>query len=98
MKINSIPSSDMVESYKGKIIQPMQKTDRSVKPDRVELSDDAKSFLSVIKEVKDKLEIETDGEKKHLDEVAEQIKNGTYNVDSSKVAEKILGGNIDVTI
>ena len=98
MKINSIPSNDMVESYKGQTVQPVQKAEKNVPPDRVELSDEAKSFASVIKEVKDRLETETDSEKKHTEEVAKKIADGTYKVDSAKVAEKILGGNFDVTV
>jgi flagellar biosynthesis anti-sigma factor FlgM len=98
MKISSIPSGDMVESYKGKTVQSVQKTERNVEPDRVELSDDAKSFASVIKEVKDSLETDTDFDKKHVEEVAKRIANGTYRIDSAKVAEKILGGNFDATV
>ena len=97
MKINSIPSSNMVESYKSKTVAPAQKTEQSMAADRVELSDEAKSFAAVIKEVKDQMETQTDSESKRVEEVAKQIANGTYNVDSSKVAEKILGGNFDTT-
>ncbi len=98
MKINSIPSSNMVESYKGKSVNPAKKAEQSVAPDRVDLSDEAKSFASVIKEVKTQLDTRTEGETKHVEEVANQIANGTYKVDSSKVAEKILGGNFDITV
>ena len=98
MKINSIPSSNMVESYKSKTVQSTQKTQQHMESDRVELSDEAKSFAAVIKEVKDQLETPTDSESKRVEEVAKQIANGTYKVDSSKVAEKILGSNFDVTL
>ncbi|MGI5970208.1 MAG: flagellar biosynthesis anti-sigma factor FlgM [Oscillospiraceae bacterium] len=98
MKINSIPPSDIVESYKGKAVRPAQQAECNIKPDRVELSDEAVSFTAVIKEVKDKLDERTDDEKMKIDDVARQIENGTYKVDSSKVAEKMLGGNLDVTV
>ena len=95
MKINAIPPSDMVESYKGRKIQPVQKTERTMESDRVEFSDGARSFASVIKSVKDKLDTRTDDEIKHFEEVAKQIADGTYKVDGSQVAEKILGGRYD---
>lgn len=98
MKINSIPSSNMVESYKGKPVKPVEQAQQSYKSDRVELSDEAKSFSAVIQEVKDKLDVRTSGEKRHLDDVARQIEDGTYDVDSSKIAEKMLGGNFDATV
>ena len=98
MKISFIPPSDMVESYKGKPVQATQKTERNMEPDRVELSDEAKSFASVIKNVKDQLETETDTDNKHVADVAKRIANGTYRVDSEKVAGKILGGHFDVTV
>ena len=98
MKISSIPPSDMVESYKGKSVQSARKADRNLEPDRVELSDDAKSFAAVIKQVKDRLETDADGGKKHMEDVARRIASGTYRVDSEKVAEKILGGNFDATV
>ncbi len=98
MKINSIPSSNMVESYKGKTVQPVEKTQQSYKSDRVELSDDAKSFAAVIQDVKDKLDTRTDAEQKRIDEVASQIQNGTYNVNKTDIAEKMLGGNFDITV
>jgi flagellar biosynthesis anti-sigma factor FlgM len=69
-----------------------------MEPDRVELSEDAKSFASVIKDVKDKLETESDIDKKHMEEVAKRIANGTYRVDSEEVAGKILGGNFDAKV
>jgi flagellar biosynthesis anti-sigma factor FlgM len=98
MKISYIPPSDMVESYKGKAVQATQKTERSMEPDRVELSDEAKSFASVIKNVKEQLAAESDIDKKHAEEVAKKIANGTYRVDSEKVAGKILGGHFDTTV
>lgn len=98
MKINSIPPNSMVESYKEKMVKPAQGADNSYKPDRVEFSDDAKSFASVIKEVKDKLDTRAEGEKKHIEEVARQVENGTYSVDSSEVIEKMLGGSFDITV
>ncbi len=95
MKINSIPSSDMVESYKGRTMQPIQKTERAIESDKVEFSDGARSFASVIKSVKDKLDTQTDAERSHFDEVAKQVADGTYKVDSSKVAGRMLGGRYD---
>jgi flagellar biosynthesis anti-sigma factor FlgM len=95
LKINSIPPSNMVENYKSKTQRSTPVQESGYLSDRVELSEGAKSFASVIQEVKSKLDERDEGEKKHLKDVSEQIANGTYRVDSSKVAEKILGGNFD---
>lgn len=98
MKINSIPPSNILESYKGKPVKSVQKSEQNVESDRVELSDEAKSFASVIQQVKNSLDTRIDSENKHIEEVAAQVANGTYKVDSSKVADKILGENFDKTI
>ena len=97
MKINSIPPASMAETYNGKAVQRTQETNKGAVSDRVEFSDEAKSFAAVINEVKGRLDEPTSAEAKHIDDVAKQIENGTYKVDSSKIAEKILGGSIDVT-
>ncbi len=96
MKINSISSSNMVESYKGKPVKPVQKTEQSAKSDTVELSEDAKSFAAVIRDVKDKLDTRTEGEQKHFEDVASRIENGTYSVDGTDVIDKMLGGGFDI--
>ena len=95
MKINAIPPSNIVESYKGKPVKPVQKTEQNAASDRVEISDESKSFASMIREVKANLDTRIDGENAHIEEVAGQVANGTYKVDSSKVADKMLGGNFD---
>lgn len=98
MKINSVPPSDIVKNYKLNSVQSAQKSEQKFVSDRVELSDEAKSFASVIQEVKNRLDIQSESEKKHAEDVSDKISKGTYSVDSSKVAEKIMGGSFDVTV
>jgi len=95
MKINSIPPSEKVESYKSRTVQPIPRTERTMESDRVEFSEGARSFASVIKSVKDKLDTRTEAERSHIKEVEKQIADGTYKVDSSEVAAKILGGRFN---
>ncbi|SMC35523.1 flagellar biosynthesis anti-sigma factor FlgM [Papillibacter cinnamivorans] len=98
MKINSITPGNMLESYKGNQINRTQSSQQTGTVDRVELSEGAQNFASVIADVKDSLETRSPEEKKHIDQVASQIRNGTYKVDSSKIAEKMLGHIFDETV
>lgn len=98
MKINSIPPANLVESYKGKQVQRAESAQQSEEVDRVELSESAQNFASVIADVKDSLEERSIEEKSRIAKVADQVRNGTYKVDSDKVAEKMVGQLFDRTV
>ena len=98
MKINSIPSCDMVERYKNKAAPQAKTSDISGVSDRVELSGEAQSFASVFNEVKSNLDVRNQEENDHIAQIAAQIENGTYSVSGSKIADKMLGGSMDIEI
>lgn len=55
--------------------------------DGVKLSDEALSFQTALKAARSTSEVRTD----RVDEVKQAIANGTYKVDTSAIANKILG-------
>lgn len=66
--------------------------------DRVEFSFDAKSFSSVFNAVKDDMDNRSPAEKDHIAQVISQVEAGTYKVSGKDVADKILGGSINIEI
>lgn len=91
MKITPVNSTHQVKSY-GKVqsAAEAEKLSPAGKMDEVEISESAKTYTSAVKTVKDQLnDVETRQQK--IDRISTQIKEGTYQVDSRKVAEKILG-------
>jgi len=98
MKINSIPAADMVNRYKSKAAPQSKTNEAGSVSDRVELSGEARSFASVFNEVKSNLDVRSQEESDHIAQVAAEIENGTYSVSGAKIADKMLGGSIDIEI
>lgn len=98
MKINPVSSQNVVNSYKEKKTAQVQAADYGKVTDTVELSEGAKSFASVIRDVQKGLDVRTPAENQRYAEIARQIKEGTYQVSGQKVAEKMLGANFDQTV
>ena len=91
MRINSIPPKEIFYQYvhvKDKVTAPAQ---QNTSTDKVELTNDAKTFSTVFKAAKDSLETRSASDTKRIEEIAQQIKDKTYNVPGYKVAEKMLG-------
>jgi negative regulator of flagellin synthesis FlgM len=78
MKINDVSRLQGLQSYKS-TINNTQKQDltKKIQVDKVEFSQAAQEKISVEKE-------------KRIQALKEQIQNGTYKVDSEKIAEKLL--------
>ena len=78
MKINDVSRLQGLQSYKN-TINNTQKQDftKKIQVDKVEFSRAAQEKISVEKE-------------KRIQALKEQIQNGTYKVDSEKIAEKLL--------
>lgn len=90
MRIDSIPPSEMLSRYSR--IKGKASTDDNVSmTDEAELTSEAKTFSTALKAAKTSMETRTPEQQAHIDEVAQQVKDGTYSVSSRKVAEKILG-------
>lgn len=83
MKIDSIRTNNMINVYKQqKRYENVNATKKEMK-DKVEISDAAKHLNK----------IKNDNENVNLDKINEiknRINNGTYNVDSKKLAKKII--------
>lgn len=90
MRIDSIISKDMYDKY---IHIRKQTTDEKVfnSTDKAELTESAQTFSSAFKAAQESLGARTAEETQRVEQVAEQIKNGTYSVPAEAVAEKMLG-------
>jgi negative regulator of flagellin synthesis FlgM len=78
MKINDVSRLQGLQSYKNTINKTQQQdVTKKIQVDKVEFSQAAQEKISVEKE-------------KRIQALKEQIQNGTYKVDSEKIAEKLL--------
>lgn len=91
MKINRIPSSNVINQY----IHLRENTPVNNKPsqstDMVELTKDSKTFSAALKQAKASISVRTPKETEHINEVASQVKEGSYAVTGEEVAAKMLG-------
>ena len=94
MKINPVSNNNIVSSYlnTNSNIKSNTKNEAEEISDSVEFSEDALKFSAVIKNVNIDLDARDPQELAHIQEVTNKIKNGTYNVDGNKIAQKLLEG------
>jgi anti-sigma28 factor (negative regulator of flagellin synthesis) len=90
MRIESIPPNELLSRY-SRIRGKTSADDDITMADETQLTDEAKTFSTALKAAKASIETRTPEEQAHIDQVAQQVKDGTYSVSSRKVAEKILG-------
>ena len=89
MKINPITNPNVLRSYQA--AKPAPETTKLVSGrDEVTFSEEALSFSKAMAEAKDVLELRTPEEKEHIAEITAAVRQGTYKIDSDKVAEKML--------
>lgn len=81
MKINSIQRNNMINAYSKQRQDYKPETVHKQNKDKVTISEDAKYLSKITTE-------NVDLEK--INEIKNRIKQGTYNVNSKGVAEKIL--------
>jgi len=90
MRIDPITPKGMDKQYK--FVQG--KTDDQTKGvssvDKAELTEDAQVFSSALKAAKETLTERTPEQVGRIEQVAEQIKNNTYNVSGRDIAKKML--------
>ena len=95
MRIEGITPTGMYNQT-GKIHTDYSKPKGLKETDKVELSNDAVSFAAMFNQIKGSLieesNIQDKSIEKRLSLLSTQIKNGTYNVDSKLVAEKMIRG------
>ena len=89
MKVNSIGPSELIRQY---MVRPkMAMETQSSVSDKTELTEGAKTFSAALKAAQELMDTRTTDQVARINEITEQIKNGTYSVSGSKVAEKIIG-------
>lgn len=89
MKVNSIGPSELIKQY---AVRPkMAAEERPYVSDKTELTDGAKTFSTALKAAQELMDTRTSEQVARINEVTEQIKNGTYSVSGVKVAQKIIG-------
>ena len=91
MRIISISPQELFNKYVNVRERMEVPAQRNVSTDKVVLTNDAKTFSASLKAAKEAMASRSPDELKHIDEVAEQIRQNTYSVLGYKVAEKILG-------
>ncbi|MCL2151621.1 MAG: flagellar biosynthesis anti-sigma factor FlgM [Oscillospiraceae bacterium] len=91
MKINPISNPSIIKSYQPAKTVP-EKTKATGRRDEVVFSEEALSFSKAMAEAKDAIEFRSPEEKARIAEIAAAVRQGTYRVDSDKIAEKILEG------
>ncbi len=88
MKINYTPQViRSVKNYKKQVSKTESSKPKSIKSDKIEISSSAKQFQAAFSELKKLPEIR----EARVSELKEQVQNGSYKVDSEKIAELILG-------
>ena len=89
MKINPIKTPGILRTYQA--AKPVQEKSKVASGrDEVTFSDEALSFSKAMTKAKGTLEVRTPEEKARIAEIKAAVRQGTYKVDSEKVAEKIL--------
>lgn len=66
------------------------KTDPSQKPDKVEISSEAKLFSDALREAKKDIKERIDQPRADLEEIKEKISEDEYGMESSALADKLL--------
>ena len=89
MKINPITNPNVLKSYKNTTL-PQEKTKVANGRDEVTFSDEALSYTKALAEAKGAIESRTPERKAHIAEVANAVRQGTYNISSDKIVERIL--------
>lgn len=84
MRIDAI--NRVYDTYSTKNTSATVKTNKTGSKDQVALSTQAKDFAAIKNMLKEVPEVRQD----KVDSLKEQIDNGTYNVSSQEVAQKIL--------
>jgi flagellar biosynthesis anti-sigma factor FlgM len=89
MKINPVPNPNILRSYQAQKPAP-GKSKTGNRQDEVTFSNEALSFSKAMADAQDKVEFRTQEEKARIAEITSAVRQGTYRVDSDKIADKIL--------
>ena len=89
MKINPITNPNILQSYAATKPAPSKSKPGST-CDTVTFSEEALSFSKALEEARGAIESRTPVEQKHIADIKSAISQGTYRIDSSLIADKIL--------
>ena len=90
MKINPIKNPGVLQSYKANWTAPLPKNKSGQSQDEVTLSSEGLSFAKTLSDIREQIETRTPAENAHIDDIARQVKEGTYNVRAEDVADKMI--------
>lgn len=92
MKINPVGNIGPINGSQRISKLDLYKNSQSVsRSDRAELSDEAISFSKAFASAKAAAGAESPDKASRIEEIKKQVNDGTYRVDSDKIAESILG-------
>ncbi len=91
MKINRVPSSKLIGQYVNVKGPAKSESSSSQKSDKVELTQKSQTFSAALKEARSAFSSRSTQELARLQEVKQQVADGTYSVKGEDVAAKMLG-------
>lgn len=92
MKINPLNSPDAINAYKNSHVKKVNSNTEYKINDKLDLSENAKVYAKAMNALKESSIVRAD----KVQKIKNEIQNGTYKVESGKIAEKMLTGqNID---
>jgi flagellar biosynthesis anti-sigma factor FlgM len=95
MKINPVSNQTAINAYKTpRLASPVNELTPAA--DQVSLSKEALALSSTISKLKEMIDIRSPQELARIEEIAKQIHNGSYQMDSEKVAAKIVDEYLDL--
>ena len=89
MKINPITNPGILQSYAASKPAPAKQKPAG-SHDEVTFSEEALSFSKALEEARGAIETRTAEEKKHIADIKDAVAQGTYRIESDKIADKIL--------
>lgn len=95
MKIFGSGIDRTLNIYKSKNVNNINKTERTKKTDQLNISETARDYQFAINEIKKLPDVRT----KKVNDIKNQIKSGTYEINAEKIAEKIFeSANLDIRL
>ncbi len=92
MKINPILTSSLVQNYERANRVKSGASAYAQKADSVELSDSAVSFGNAVREAKKEGGVDSQERAARVADLKQQIQSGSYHVESSDIAAKMVSG------
>lgn len=83
MKINDINRIQAIQKYQLSNQQERELKQKEAKKDQLSISNEAKVLLEQSKDV-------NGSSTEKIEKLKEQVENGTYQIDSQKIAEKLM--------